>query len=271
MMSDIWPLTYDDPIIWHEFEDEQAPLEEEVHQPEELGIRITDLWKSFGDREVLRGLSLDTEAGQFVSVVGRSGCGKSTLLRLIAGLETPDDGAIQTDADGKRGAIRIMFQEPRLLPWARVIRNVDIGLAGTEWQGRYHLARQALASVGLGDRAHDWPAALSGGQKQRVALARALISHPGLLLLDEPLGALDALTRIEMQSLLESMWLSRRFTAVLVTHEVAEAIALSGRVILLEHGRIAEDIWVDLSRPRRRGDTRFAALEQHLLERLLRR
>jgi sulfonate transport system ATP-binding protein len=96
------------------------------------------------------------------------------------------------------------------------------------------IARPALASVGLGDRAHDWPAALSGGQKQRVALARALINHPGLLLLDEPLGALDALTQIEMQSLLESMWLSRRFTAVLVTHEVAEAIALSGRIILLQ-------------------------------------
>ncbi|MBV8458811.1 MAG: ATP-binding cassette domain-containing protein [Acetobacteraceae bacterium] len=270
-MSDFWLLIYDDPIIWHQFEHDPAPLEEEVPQPEELGVSITDLWKSFGDREVLRGLSLDIEAGQFVSVVGRSGCGKSTLLRLIAGLETPDDGTIQTDADGKRGAIRIMFQEPRLLPWARIIRNVDIGLAGTEMQGRYHLARLALASVGLGDRAHDWPAALSGGQKQRVALARALINHPGLLLLDEPLGALDALTRIEMQSLLESMWLSRRFTAVLVTHEVAEAIALSDRVIPLEHGRIAEDVWIDLPRARRRGDTRFAALEQHLLERLLRR
>jgi sulfonate transport system ATP-binding protein len=217
MMLDFWPLTYDDPIIWHEFEDDPSPIEE-VPQSEELGVRITDLWKSFGDRGVLRGLSLDIEAGQFVSVVGRSGCGKSTLLRLIAGLETPDDGTIETDADGKRGAIRIMFQEPRLL-------HVSSGM----W-----IARQALASVGLGDRAHDWPAALSGGQKQRVTLARALINHPGLLLLDEPLGALDALTRIEMQSLLESMWLSRRFTAVLVTHEVAEAIALSGRIILLQ-------------------------------------
>jgi sulfonate transport system ATP-binding protein len=270
MMSDFWPLTYDDPIIWHDFEDDPAPIDD-IPQSEELGVRIRTLWKSFGDRGVLRSLSLDIEAGQFVSVVGRSGCGKSTLLRLIAGLETPDDGTIQTEADGNRGTIRIMFQEPRLLPWARVINNVDIGLAGTEMQGRYHLARQALTSVGLGDRAHDWPAALSGGQKQRVALARALINHPGLLLLDEPLGALDALTRIEMQSLLESMWLSRRFTAVLVTHEVAEAIALSDRVILLEHGRIAEDLWIDLPRPRRRGDARFAALEQHLLERLLRR
>ncbi len=129
MMSDFWPLTYDDPIIWHEFEDDPSPIEE-VPQSEELGVRITDLWKSFGDRGVLRSLSLDIEAGQFVSVVGRSGCGKSTLLRLIAGLETPDDGTIQTEADGNRGTIRIMFQESRLLPWASVIRNVDIGLAG---------------------------------------------------------------------------------------------------------------------------------------------
>jgi sulfonate transport system ATP-binding protein len=271
MMSDFWPLTYDDPIIWQQFEDDRAPIEE-VPQPEELGVRIRDLRKSFGDRQVLCGLSLDIEPGQFVSVIGRSGCGKSTLLRLVAGLETPDDGIIQTDAyDLGRGAIRIMFQEPRLLPWASVIKNVDIGLAGTEMQGRYHLARQALASVGLADRAHDWPAELSGGQKQRVALARALINHPGLLLLDEPLGALDALTRIEMQLLLESMWLSRRFTAVLVTHEVAEAITLSDRVILLEYGHTAEEIWIDLPRPRRRGDARFAALEQHLLERLLHR
>ena len=271
MMSDFWPLTYDDPIIWQSFEDGPAPMDE-VPQSEELGVRIRNLRKSFGDRQVLHGLSLDIEPGQFVSVVGRSGCGKSTLLRLIAGLETPDEGTIQTDTGDKgSAAIRIMFQEPRLLPWASVIRNVDIGLAGTDMRGRYHLARQALASVGLGDRAHDWPSMLSGGQKQRVALARALINHPGLLLLDEPLGALDALTRIEMQSLLESMWLTRRFTAVLVTHEVAEAIVLSDRVIVLENGRITEDIWIDLPRPRRRGDARFAALEQHLLERLLRR
>lgn len=254
MLSDFWALTYDDPIIWQSFEDDPAPIDEHP-QFEELGIRIRDLRKSFGDRQVLRGVSLDIEPGQFVSVVGRSGCGKSTLLRLIAGLETPDEGTIQTDADDKRGAaIRIMFQEPRLLPWASVIRNVDIGLAGTEMQGRHHLARQALASVGLADRAHEWPSALSGGQKQRVALARALINQPGLLLLDEPLGALDALTRIEMQLLLESMWLSRRFTAVLVTHEVAEAVVLSDRVLLLDSGRITEDIWIDLPRPRRRGD-----------------
>jgi sulfonate transport system ATP-binding protein len=180
MMLDFWPLTYDDPIIWHEFEDDPSPIEE-VPQSEELGVRITDLWKSFGDRGVLRSLSLDIEAGQFVSVVGRSGCGKSTLLRLIAGLETPDDGTIQTEADGNRGTIRIMSQESRLLPWASVIRNVDIGLAGTEMRGRYHPARQALASVGLGDRAHDWPSALSGRQKQRGALARTLINYPGLL------------------------------------------------------------------------------------------
>jgi sulfonate transport system ATP-binding protein len=166
-----------------------------------------------------------------------------------------------------------MFQEPRLLPWARVIANVEIGLAGTSTNpsSREKLVRQALVSVGLGDRAHDWPAELSGGQKQRVALARALISHPHLLLLDEPLGALDALTRIEMQSLIESIWLTHGFTAVLVTHEVAEAIVLSDRVIVLREGQIVENVQVELPRPRLRGDGQFAALEQRLLNRVLQR
>ena len=131
------------------------------------------------------------------------------------------------------------------------------------------MAREALAAVGLADRAQEWPAALSGGQKQRVALARALIHQPRLLLLDEPLGALDALTRIEMQQLIERLWQQHGFTVLLVTHDVAEAVAVADRVILIEEGRIGLDLAVDLPRPRQRGSARLAALEAEVLERVL--
>src|SRR5262249_19805137 len=156
----------------------------------------------FGDHEVLRDIALRVAPGEFVAIVGHSGCGKSTLLRLIAGLDAPDGGAIRIDGQPVAGQVRqarLLFQEARLLPWRRVLRNVGIGLSG-DWRAP---AQAALDAVGLGNRGHDWPAVLSGGQRQRVALARALVSQPRLLLLDEPLGALDALTRIEMQELLE--------------------------------------------------------------------
>ncbi|HAW39812.1 MAG TPA: aliphatic sulfonate ABC transporter ATP-binding protein, partial [Pseudomonas sp.] len=159
----------------------------------------------------------------------------------------------------------LMFQDARLLPWKRVIDNVGLGLSGN-WRQQ---AEEALAAVGLGERAHDWPAALSGGQKQRVALARALIHRPHLLLLDEPLGALDALTRIEMQQLIERLWQRHGFTVLLVTHDVSEAVAVADRVILIEDGRIGLDLPIDLPRPRHRGDARLAALEAQVLDRVL--
>ena len=164
---------------------------------------------------------------------------------------------------------RIMFQEPRLLPWARVLDNVEAGLGPEPGREGAARARSALDAVGLGTRAGEWPAALSGGQKQRVALARALVSRPRMLLLDEPLGALDALTRIEMQGLLEDAWRSGGFTAVLVTHDVAEAVALADRIILIEQGRVALDLDVPLPRPRRRGSPIVAELQDRLLGRLL--
>ena len=226
-------------------------------------LRVQTLSKSYAGRTVLDAIELDIEAGEFVAVVGRSGCGKSTLLRLVADLEQADGGKVVFDS-ATRPETRIMFQEARLLPWRTVLQNVALGL-----QQAASAPAEALAKVGLQDRAREWPAVLSGGQKQRVALARALVHDPQLLLLDEPLGALDALTRIEMQQLIESIWLQRRFTALLVTHDVQEAVALADRVILIEEGRIALDHAVTLPRPRARGNAAFARIEESILARLL--
>ena len=179
--------------------------------------------KSFGAKTVLDGVDLHVPAGQFLAIVGRSGCGKSTLLRLIAGLDEPTAGRIEVEgvSEGRARLARIMFQEPRLLPWARVDANVAIGLGPAADHTQALLARVTLSPrSGWVDRAGEWPSILSGGQKQRVALARALVSAPRILALDEPLGALDALTRIEMQRLVEQVWLSNGFTAILVTHDV---------------------------------------------------
>jgi sulfonate transport system ATP-binding protein len=230
-----------------------------------IPLAIERIERSFGERQVLKGIDLHIPAGQFVAVVGRSGCGKSTLLRLLAGLDQPSRGAGLGPLEAVRDDIRLMFQDARLLPWKRVIDNVGLGLSGN-WRQQ---AEEALAAVGLGERAHDWPAALSGGQKQRVALARALIHRPHLLLLDEPLGALDALTRIEMQQLIERLWQRHGFTVLLVTHDVSEAVAVADRVILIEDGRIGLDLPIDLPRPRHRGDARLAALESQVLDRVL--
>ena len=234
-----------------------------------LGIAVDAVGKRFGGRAVLEALDLEIAAGAFVAVVGRSGCGKSTLLRLLAGLEQPTSGALRLDGAAfaaHRGDVRIMFQESRLLPWRTVLQNVALGLDAKDARER---ALQALSQVGLADRAGEWPSVLSGGQRQRVALARALVHRPRLLLLDEPLGALDALTRIEMQQLIESVWREHRFTAVLVTHDVAEAVALADRVLLIEDRRIGFDEPVALARPRAHGSTAFAAFEGRVLARVL--
>jgi sulfonate transport system ATP-binding protein len=155
----------------------------------------------------------------------------------------------------------MMFQDARLLPWKSVAQNVALGLPG---QARAQAA-EVLRLVGLGDRGSDWPAQLSGGQRQRVALARALVHRPGLLLLDEPLGALDALTRIGMQQLIEDIWRRDGFTAVLVTHDVGEAVALADRILVIDEGRVVLDERVELARPRSRGSAAFAALEARVL------
>jgi sulfonate transport system ATP-binding protein len=165
-----------------------------------------------------------------------------------------------------------MFQEPRLLPWQRVAANVEVGLShARRGEDRRREAMEALTQVGLCGREREWPAVLSGGQKQRVALARALVSHPRILAFDEPLGALDALTRIEMQSLIEQVWQDKGFTAIVVTHDVSEAVTLADRILLLDHGRVDMDVMVNLPRPRRHGDLEAAAIEGRILDRLLSR
>ncbi|WP_020164545.1 ATP-binding cassette domain-containing protein [Methyloversatilis discipulorum] len=226
-------------------------------------VTLRGIGKAFGDRQVLHDIDLDIRPGEFVAIVGRSGCGKSTLLRLLAGLDQASEGELSID--GGADDVRIMFQEARLLPWKRVLDNVSLGLTPA-FRRR---AREVLARVGLADRERDWPSQLSGGQRQRIALSRALVHSPRLLLLDEPLGALDALTRIEMQQLIESLWLEQGFTAILVTHDVQEAVALADRVLLIEDGAIALDLDVRLARPRERASNGFSAYEARILSRVL--
>lgn len=237
-----------------------------------VALQVRQVVKRYDGREVLHNVALDVAPGEFLAIVGRSGCGKSTLLRLVAGLEVADSGSItvagEAAAKGRasQADVRVMFQDARLLPWKRVLDNVALGLP----RARRGDAANVLAQVGLADRAREWPARLSGGQRQRVALARALVHHPQLLLLDEPLGALDALTRIEMQALIESLWRRLGFTALLVTHDVSEAVALADRIVLIEDGRIAMDTRVALARPRERGAAGFAQLEAEVLQRVMR-
>ncbi|MFG1300526.1 ATP-binding cassette domain-containing protein [Xanthobacter sp. V3C-3] len=216
------------------------------------GIRLAGVVKAFGERPVLRRLDLDIPAGQFVAVVGRSGGGKTTLMRLIAGLDAATAGTVrvgETPVAGLMPQVRLLFQDARLVPWQRVLGNVGIA-RGPAWRERAHAA---LADVGLADRGREWPFVLSGGQKQRVALARALVSRPGVLLLDEPFGALDALTRSEMHRLTERIWQEHGFTTVLITHDVSEAVTLADRVLVLRQGEIALDVPVDLPRGERTG------------------
>ena len=236
--------------------------------PQGTPVTLSGITKKYGNRAVLNDINLRIPPGQFVAVVGRSGCGKSTLLRLLAGLEKTTQGELLSASaplSQVRDDTRLMFQDDRLLPWKRVIDNVGLGLKG-KWRDA---ALAALEEVGLADRADEWPSALSGGQKQRVALARALIHRPRLLLLDEPLGALDALTRIEMQSLIERLWQQHDFTVLLVTHDVSEAVTVADRVILIDQGQIGLDLTVDLPRPRRKGSAKLAELEAEVLERVL--
>jgi len=236
--------------------------------PDAIKIDMKNVSKSFGKNEVLHQVNLTIEKGEFVAVIGKSGSGKSTLLRLIAGLETLTSGELNFNgipSTESTANMTMMYQNSRLLPWKKVIDNVGLGLDG-QWKER---ALKALEAVGLIEFKDQWPSKLSGGQQQRVALARALVHEPSLLMLDEPLSALDALTRIEMQNLIESIWSNLGFTALLVTHDVGEAVRLADRIVLIEDGNIAMDMKNDAPRPRIMSDSKLVELEERILNRII--
>ncbi len=220
-------------------------------------VDVRGLTRRFGDNTILRDLHLAIRPGEFVALLGRSGSGKSTLLRTLAGLDPAPAGVVRVPP-----ARAVVFQEPRLLPWKRVWRNVTLGLRQADARAR---AEAALTEVGLGHRMDAWPLTLSGGEAQRAALARALVREPALLLLDEPFAALDALTRLRMQSLVATLWEAHLPAVLLVTHDVDEALSLADRALVLDGGHIALDIPIALPRPRRRDTVAFAEVRATLL------
>lgn len=226
----------------------------------EPAVRVRGAVKRFGSLTVLDGLDLDVARGEFVALLGRSGSGKTTLLRALGSLDRLTAGSVHAPS-----AVATVFQEHRLLPWKRAWQNVVLGLRVPDQRAR---AKAALAEVGLADKEEAWPAALSGGQGQRVALARALVREPELLLLDEPFGALDALTRIGMQALVRALCAAHRPAVLLVTHDVDEAVQLADRVLVLAEGRIAHEEVIRLAGPRSADHPEFRAIRRRLLAEL---
>lgn len=220
---------------------------------------------------VLRRLDLTVTRGEHLSLLGPSGCGKSTLLRLLAGLEVPSQGEVLLDGERVEAGdprLGIMFQDPLLYPWLTVAKNIGypLTLAANRGLPRGRVG-ELLAKVGLQAFAHSYPSQLSGGMAQRAALARAIVRHPDYLLLDEPFAALDAVTRMRLQSWLEALAHSEGLTLVTVTHDVDEAILLGDRVVLMapSPGRLARSWQVDLPRPRSRTDARLLAIRSEIL------
>ncbi|WP_407309775.1 ABC transporter ATP-binding protein [Pseudomonas sp. nanlin1] len=230
--------------------------------------------QSANDRplHVLDNIDLDIAAGEFISIVGASGCGKSTLLRLILGLDEAFDGRILLDGKAIKGTgleRGIVFQDHRLFPWLTVEQNIAVGLKNAPLSAaqKHDSVREHIALVGLEDFAQAYPQQISGGMAQRVAIARGLVNRPQVLLLDEPLGALDALTRRRLQGELQRIWEKEKITMILVTHDVDEAVFLGDRVVVMQPnpGRIRRILDIDLPRPRNRSDSRFIALRDDVL------
>jgi ABC-type nitrate/sulfonate/bicarbonate transport system ATPase subunit len=240
-------------------------------------LRVAGVSKHFrapdgADVHALDSANLTIAPGEMVSLVGPSGCGKSTLLRLVAGLDTPTSGELYVGAEritGPSAQRGLVFQDPNLFPWLSVRRNIEAGLVarGVLRENRHEVG-EFMRLVGLDAFANAFPHQLSGGMAQRVALARALVNHPKVLLLDEPLGALDAFTRMRMQDEVLRLWQARGTTMLLVTHDIDEAIYMSDRIVIMtpRPGRIERVIDVKLERPRERNDPRFLALRAHILE-----
>jgi sulfonate transport system ATP-binding protein len=231
--------------------------EDELLADQDIAVAVRGLTRSFGGPAVLDDLHFSIAQGEFVALLGRSGSGKSTLLRTLAGLDPAPPETLVMPA-----ARAVVFQEPRLLPWKRVIANVALGLRVPDARAK---ALAALQEVELTHRVNAWPLTLSGGEAQRAALARALVREPKLLLLDEPFASLDALTRMRMQTLVGDLWRAHRPAVLLVTHDVDEALLLADRVMVLKGGKIAIDMNVRLDRPRRHADAHFNALRTELL------
>lgn len=223
-------------------------------------VSVRGLSRRFGNGSpVLDKLNLDIAQGEFVALLGRSGSGKSTLLRALSGLDPVREGQISCPQESA-----VVFQESRLLPWKKVWQNVMLGKTGATRSD----ARKVLEEVGLEHRTDAWPLTLSGGEAQRAALARALIREPKFLMLDEPFAALDALTRLNMQDLVSSLWQRHKSAVLLVTHDVDEALLLADRAVVLEEGRIRAELPISLPHPRRHYDPAFVQLRSTLLKHL---
>jgi len=252
----------------------EHPVVLDQRNRETPGLEVSQLTKVFNTRRLtvtaLQDVDLQIRKGQFVSIVGASGCGKTTLLRIIAGLEGNFEGRIELEGEPIRGPGSdkgVVFQDHRLLPWFTIEENIAFGLPPSPTAEQTALVKHYLKLVGLGKFGGVFPGQVSGGMAQRAAIARALVNKPKILLLDEPLGALDAMTRMYMQNELEKIWLEEKVTMVMVTHDIEEAIYLSDVVVLMSchPGRVKRVIPVGLGRPRRRDDSEFVALKRDLL------
>ncbi len=240
----------------------------------EKELVIENLRKEFplegGTLEVLHKIDLTIKDGEFVSIVGTSGCGKSTLVRMIAGLETPTEGSIRIgdrQVTGPSVDTGMIFQESRLFPWLSVEKNIAFGLhSSIKGEEKKKLVAKYIELVGLKGFEKALPGQLSGGMQQRVAIARSLINKPSVLILDEPFGALDALTRINMQNEVLNIWEKNRTTMILITHDIDEAIFLSDRILIMgkNPGAVKKEIHVDLPRPRGRNTTDFIRIRKEI-------
>ncbi|GAA2189508.1 ABC transporter ATP-binding protein [Leucobacter alluvii] len=247
-----------------------------AQHPASPKLRAAGIVKRFGSVTALEGVDLEVGTNEFVSIVGASGCGKSTLLSLIAGLEEPTSGTLEVDGAPITGPGRdrgVVFQHATLMPWLTVQQNVEFALRGERGLSRADRADRArdfLGLVGLDGFERARPVELSGGMQQRVALARSLSYGPEILLMDEPFGALDALTRRTMQELLLEVWERHRITVLLVTHDIGEAVVTSDRVIVMSPrpGRVQQIVDVPIERPRTLASERTVEF-QDLQDRIL--
>lgn len=237
-------------------------------------VQIHNLNKSFamkeGELKVLDNINIDIKKGEFICILGTSGCGKSTMLRMLAGLDTLYTGEVKVDGEEVKGPnpnIGMIFQESRLFPWMRVRDNIKFGITkGVSKEEQAELIEKHIELVGLKGFEKSYPHQLSGGMQQRVSIARSLIGNPKILLLDEPFGALDALTRMNMQQETLRIWEKEQATMILVTHDIDEAIYLGSRIVILSSrpGKVKEIIDVDIERPRKRTSKEFAELRNYI-------